>query len=104
MLLLTTVVVLGPGIATVGSATAAVGAQQTAQPGENTQQTQAEDDDAVNLTEVTVSPLAALQRTENETNGTALELRLTTQQQVPVYDILVLQDNGTLTEVVVDAK
>jgi uncharacterized membrane protein YkoI len=57
----------------------------------------------VNLSEVNVSALEAIGLAQNETDGKAVVVTLTTQNQTPAYNVTVLHENRSITQVTVDA-
>ncbi len=57
-----------------------------------------------NDTDEGVSVVEALQMAENETNGTSIALEQEDVNGISAYDVTVLEQNGTYTEVLVDAN
>ena len=57
----------------------------------------------VNLSEVNVSALEAVQLAQNETDGKAVVVTLTAQNGTPAFNVTVLQENLSVSQVTVDA-
>lgn len=57
----------------------------------------------VNLSAVNVSALEAIELAQNETDGKAVVVLLTSQNQTPVYNVTILHENRSITQVTVAA-
>ncbi|MFC4552788.1 MULTISPECIES: PepSY domain-containing protein [Halorussus] len=103
LLLIASAIVAGAGSAVAADSTAR-NAVEGAQDQETTTTTTAQTQGSLNLSQLNVTAYEAAVLAQNETNGTVLGVRLKTVNGTPGYEVLVANETGNVTGVVVNAE